>query len=392
MVAPMNSDGEKIPPEAPEPRLIEVAASLAANSSDQQRRQARPPVQDRLDGRIADALDVVLPGGAQQRVDHHADDQHADDVAQIGLCDALEYVLGKAQAADEGRSRRARSVRRATRKAAATRATPALATPSSAVGMAKAGWMPKKIRPMKVAVPVASATGRKVRALTSGIISSMANITPPIGVLKVAAMPAPAPAATSVMRCHGAMRMIWPRVEPSDEPIWMIGPSRPTAAPVPIDKRRGERFDHRDDRPDHAFLVVDRVHHLGHAVAARFRREIGDQEGDDQAADHRHQNDEGAPRARRREHVGVVVDRELAEESDVVDQADQGAEHDGAEAGDDADDNRQQRQPQQPEPQGQSEFHAISTRGRARFRAAGSSRNPNGSVRSDFHRRASWCR
>ena len=95
--------------------------------------------------------------------------------------------------------------------------------------------MPKKMRPMKVAVPVASATGRKVRALNSGIISSIANITPPIGVLKVAAMPAPAPAATSVMRCHGAMRTICPSVEPSAEPIWMIGPSRPTAAPVPID-------------------------------------------------------------------------------------------------------------------------------------------------------------
>ena len=53
---------------------------------------------------------------------------------------------------------------------------------------------------MKVAVPVAMATGRKVLTLTSGSISSVANSTPPIGVLKVAAMPAPAPAATRVMR------------------------------------------------------------------------------------------------------------------------------------------------------------------------------------------------
>jgi hypothetical protein len=48
-------------------------------------------------------------------------------------------------------------------------------------------------------------------------------------------MPAPAPAATSVMRCHGAMCTICPSVEPSAAPIWMMGPSRPTAAPVPID-------------------------------------------------------------------------------------------------------------------------------------------------------------
>ena len=76
---------------------------------------------------------------------------------------------------------------------------------NNVAGTAKAGWMPKKMRPTKVAVPVASATGRKVRALNSGSNSSIANITPPIGVLKVAAMPAPAPAATSVIRCHGAI-------------------------------------------------------------------------------------------------------------------------------------------------------------------------------------------
>ena len=53
---------------------------------------------------------------------------------------------------------------------------------------------------MKVAVPVATATGRNVLTLISGSISSVANNTPPIGVLNVAAMPAPAPAATRVMR------------------------------------------------------------------------------------------------------------------------------------------------------------------------------------------------
>ena len=78
------------------------------------------------------------------------------------------------------------------------------------------------------------ATGRKVVTLTSGIISSIANMTPPIGVLKVAAIPAPAPAATRAMRWPGGMRMTWPKVEPIAEPIWMIGPSRPTDEPLPI--------------------------------------------------------------------------------------------------------------------------------------------------------------
>ena len=49
-------------------------------------------------------------------------------------------------------------------------------------------------------------------------------------------MPAPAPAATRVIRCQGGMLRIWPSVEPNDAPIWMIGPSRPTAAPVPMEK------------------------------------------------------------------------------------------------------------------------------------------------------------
>ncbi len=79
--------------------------------------------------------------------------------------------------------------------------------------------MPKNSRPTTVAVPVDSATGRNVLTLTSGIISSVANITPPIGVLKVAAMPAPAPAATRVMRCAIGMAITWPSVDPNAEPI-----------------------------------------------------------------------------------------------------------------------------------------------------------------------------
>jgi len=55
--------------------------------------------------------------------------------------------------------------------------------------------------------------------LISGSISSIANRTPPIGVLKVAAIPAPAPAAISVIRCAALKCSNWPRVEPNDEPI-----------------------------------------------------------------------------------------------------------------------------------------------------------------------------
>ena len=54
-------------------------------------------------------------------------------------------------------------------------------------------------------------------------------------------------------------------------------------------------------------LVVDRVHHLRHAVALGLGREVGDQEGDDHAADDRNQDDQRAPGRRRGEDVGVVA-------------------------------------------------------------------------------------
>jgi hypothetical protein len=126
---------------------------------------------------------------------------------------------------------------------------------------------------------------------------------------------------------------------------------------------RSERFDHRYDWPDDAVLIVDRVHHLGHAVAARFRCKGGDQKGDDQSADDRNDDDECAPRAGRREFAGVVIDRERAEKGYVVKETDQRAEEDSAEPGDDPDDNRQERQSQQPESQGSPECHPIPAHG-----------------------------
>ena len=59
--APMNSDGEKIPPDDPDPRLTDVANSLLTNRI---RRNPAPgiwPVQHGLDRRVSNALDVVVP-------------------------------------------------------------------------------------------------------------------------------------------------------------------------------------------------------------------------------------------------------------------------------------------------------------------------------------------
>ena len=91
----MNSDGEKIPPEAPEPRLTEVANSLAANRPSRRASACQIIQQDRLDGGVADAFDEIMARKSHQRVDQHADHQHADAVAQIGISDFAENVFRK---------------------------------------------------------------------------------------------------------------------------------------------------------------------------------------------------------------------------------------------------------------------------------------------------------
>src|SRR5208283_1411557 len=63
-------------------------------------------------------------------------------------------------------------------------------------GTLKEGKIPKKVRPMQVAVTLAIPTHSRLRGLIQGSISSAANATPPIG---------------------------------------MIGPSRPTEPPLPIE-------------------------------------------------------------------------------------------------------------------------------------------------------------
>ena len=59
----------------------------------------------------------------------------------------------------------------------------------------------------------------------------------------------------------------------------MMGPSRPTAAPLAEGKRRRKRLRHGDDGPNHAPLIVDGVHNLRHAVTFCLGREVADDEG-----------------------------------------------------------------------------------------------------------------
>ena len=73
-------------------------------------------------------------------------------------------------------------------------------------------------------------------------------------------------------------------------------------------------------------------------------RKICDQEGDADGAEHRNQDHQRAPRRRRSEDVGVVVDQRVAGKHQVVNQPDQIAEQHGAKTGDDTQAKRQQRE------------------------------------------------
>ena len=93
------------------------------------------------------------------------------------------------------------------------------------------------------AVAVAIVTGTSVRALTSWSMISMANSTPPIGVLNVAAMPAPAPAAISVIRCHTGTRSNWASVEAKRSADLHDRPLAANRASATDRQRRGQRLD-----------------------------------------------------------------------------------------------------------------------------------------------------
>ena len=125
-----------------------------------------------------------------------------------------------------------------------------------------------------------------------------------------------------------------------------LAPDRAAAA----DRERGsERLDHRHDRPDHALIIIDRVHYFRHAVPARFGRKSLHQPGHAERAEHRHEDDEHAPRARRSVDVRLVKEGEFPEKKDVVEDRDHPAENDRAEAADETDHDCEEPKPERRE-------------------------------------------
>ena len=67
-----------MPPDEPDPRLSEVASAL---QQPQQPESRDLPRQHRLDGSVADPIDVILTEGAEQQVHEYAQHQHPEHMA-----------------------------------------------------------------------------------------------------------------------------------------------------------------------------------------------------------------------------------------------------------------------------------------------------------------------
>jgi hypothetical protein len=299
-------------------------------------------VEKRLNGRVADAFNVVVTGRAQQRVDQNAERQHADGTAKVRISDALKNVFREAQASNEGgggepdqhpeqrkgqqRRQRGRMLRRqqfgrdgergvnAEKDAPDKRRRPGRKGDGQECARAE-------LRHQQLDREH-DAADRRIEGGSDAGAGTGPHQRDPL----------PGRHADQLAECRAQ------RGADLDDGTFAAY----RGAGADRDCRR-ERLDQRHHRSNHTFLVIDRVHHFGHAMAARFRGEICDQEGDKEAADNRNQDDIGAPRAWRRENAGVVIDRGQPEKCDVMNQANQGAEHHRAKSGDQTDNNGNQR-------------------------------------------------
>ena len=76
----MNNEGEKIPPDEPDPKLSEVANSLHTARSPSSQKLEICPAKYRLNGGVANPIDEVLAQGAEEEIHEHAKNQHPQHV------------------------------------------------------------------------------------------------------------------------------------------------------------------------------------------------------------------------------------------------------------------------------------------------------------------------
>src|SRR6266851_5294224 len=167
------------------------------------------------------------------------------------------------------------------------------------------GPVPSKNWRMLVASVVAITRGTKERPRNSKRRSSIARMTPAIGVLNVAAMPAPAPQASKTVRSAGLNNR-------------SLGAKRSAAA-----NRDGRRdgLEDRDFGFDAALGRENRLHRFRDAVPLNFRRTIFRHEPDDDSPDDRNDNHPRAELVIRRTakmEGPFMIERKICEQTNQI--------------------------------------------------------------------------
>src|SRR5581483_3829638 len=101
--------------------------------------------------------------------------------------------------------------------------------------MGNAGWSPRKCVATSVPMALATTSGMNARALHSRRMTSLAKMTPAMGVLNVAPMAAPPPAARRSLRWRALAPTARLATMASAAPSCTIAPSRPALPPVPTE-------------------------------------------------------------------------------------------------------------------------------------------------------------
>jgi hypothetical protein len=170
-----------------------------------------------------------------------------------------------------------------------------------------------------------------------------------MGVLNVAAMPAPAPQASKTLRSAAVVETNWPTSEPNAPPGL---DNRPLGAERAAGANRGGCRDGLEDRDfgfDAALGSENRLHRLRDAVPLDFRRAILRHKPDNDSADDRNDDHPRAELVIRRAakmEGPYVVERKIREQSNQV------VEKKRNDSGNDAHEPGQQRNVAETEPDG----------------------------------------
>ena len=92
-VAPMNSEGEKIPPDAPEPSVRDVTSSFSTKSSSSRWNAESVPVSTSWMVAVSDSLNVVVTPLGHQEIHDDSHQKHPRHVARVVV--SLDALLEK---------------------------------------------------------------------------------------------------------------------------------------------------------------------------------------------------------------------------------------------------------------------------------------------------------